>query len=261
MIGTVPDVSAPATLRVLDLFCGEKNWSRPAVDRGHVVVTSDFDDVYAPDLVADIFDLSVETIVDALGGFPDLVLASPPCQGFTIVRIGKNWTAAPDKVHYPHRGSTPKTEKAELGVRLVARTLELIEALSPSWWLMENPVGKLRKLPVVGGITRHTVTYCRYGRPFRKPTDLWGAPPQSWVPEPRCEPGGPIVVVEGEEWVTWNGSPCHMAAPRGSRTGVQGRKRLTTTAVPYPLAEAVTIAAEQDHAAGRFELAGQQRLV
>lgn len=248
-------------LRVLDLFCGEKNWSRPAADRGHVVLTTDFDDAYEPDLVADVFDLSVEEIVDRLGGFPDLVLASPPCQGFTVVRIGHNWRAGDDIKRYPHRGSTPKTEKAALGVRLVQRTLDLIDELGPSWWLLENPVDKLRKLPVVGGLPRRTVTYCRYGRPFRKPTDLWGYPPASWVPEPVCSPGGPIVDVDGEAWVTWNGEPCHLSAPRGSTTGTQGRKRLESTAIPYPLAEAVTIAAEVDRAEGNFEIAGQQALL
>ena len=77
----------------------------------------------------------------------------------------------------------------------------------------------LRKLPVVANLPRTTVTYCAYGDFRMKPTDLWGVVP-GWVPRVACR----------------NGDPCHISAPRGSRTGTQG---MTTPAVkamiPYQL--------------------------
>ncbi|MBA9027540.1 hypothetical protein HNP81_002830 [Peribacillus huizhouensis] len=54
---------------------------------------------------------------------------------------------------------------------------------------------------------RHTVTYCQYGDDRMKPTDLWTNHPAPAF-RPMCK----------------NGAPCHEAAPRGSKTGTQGRK-------------------------------------
>lgn len=253
-------------LRILDLFCGEKNWSQPARDRGHHVITSDFDDRYEPDIVADVMALDPDEIVRRLGGSPTLILASPPCQGFTVARIGANWTKTQHGKRYIHRlaETEPKTPKAALGIQLVQATLDLVEALRPAWWLMENPVGKLRKLPVVAGIPRRTVTYCRYLRPMRKPTDLWGVAPPSMFFEPPCDAyNGPEVEVDGVRWRTSasTGEPCHESAPRGSTTGTQGRVRLDSTAVPYALAWDVIVAAERDWEAGLAgETAGQEVL-
>lgn len=257
---------ADPVLRVLDLYCGEKNWSAPATDRGHTVLTVDFDPSYSPDVVADVLELPASYIVERLGGPPDVVLASPPCQGFTIAQMGRNWTRPHAKGvanRYPHllADTEPRTPKAALGLALAARTLALVDELQPSWWLMENPVGKLRKLEVVGGVPRRTVTYCRYGRPMRKPTDLWGFPPPSVRFEPPCDAVNGEVVVRGPtEWrlSRSTGKPCHESAPRGSATGTQGRKRLESTAVPYALAFDVIVAAERDVRDGRAgEYVGQ----
>ena len=54
---------------------------------------------------------------------------------------------------------------------------------------------------------RYTVTYCQYGDTRMKPTDLW-----TNHPNPKFKP------------ICKNGDPCHVSAPRGSRTGTQGLK-------------------------------------
>jgi hypothetical protein len=71
----------------------------------------------------------------------------------------------------------------------------------------------LRKMPFMdeflkeqGGV-RHTVTYCQYGDNRQKPTDIW-TNYLEWKPKPPCK----------------RGQPCHVSAPRGSRTGTQGIK-------------------------------------
>jgi len=231
-------------VRVVDLFCGEGatsaegGWASAFRARGHEVFTVDFDPAYEPDLVADVLELSAAD----LPWPPDVILASPPCQGFSIARLGTNWDAPlpkPMVARYPHLNrALPKTPKAELGVRLVAKTLELIRDSGTPFWLVENPVGKLRRHPVIAGVERRTVTYCRYGREFMKPTDLWGGFPPSLVLRPRC----------------YNNDTCYVAAPRGSRTGTQGRPRLESTHVPFALSLEVAEAAERDLAAGlRYE--------
>lgn len=56
---------------------------------------------------------------------------------------------------------------------------------------------------------RHTVWYCQYGDNRAKPTDIW-TNSDDWIPRPQC----------------FNGNPdCHHErAPRGSKTGTQGRR-------------------------------------
>ena len=54
---------------------------------------------------------------------------------------------------------------------------------------------------------RYTVTYCQYGDTRMKPTDIWSNIPDLQF-KPMCK----------------NGMPCHISAPRGSKTGTQGIK-------------------------------------
>lgn len=128
---------------------------------------------------------------------PDILWASPPCQGFSVAAIGRNW----------NHDNTPKTDSARLAMTLAQKTLALIEETKPTWWFIENPRGKLRKMPFMEGFTRHTVTYCQYGDTRMKPTDIW-TNADWWVPREVCA----------------NGDPCHEAAPRGAKTGTQGLK-------------------------------------
>ena len=76
---------------------------------------------------------------------------------------------------------------------------------------MENPRGVLRKLDVVKGLPKHTVWYCTYGDDRAKPTDIW-TNDLFWTPRPVCKNG--------------NKDCHHVPAPRGSRTGRQGRKNV-----------------------------------
>jgi hypothetical protein len=95
---------------------------------------------------------------------------------------------------------------------------------------MENPRGMLRKLPVVEGLPRTTVSYCTYGDTRMKPTDLWGVVP-NWIPREMCK----------------NGMPCHEAAPRGAKTGTQGLKGARERSrVPYALGEELLKALEAE---------------
>jgi hypothetical protein len=94
---------------------------------------------------------------------------------------------------------------------------------------MENPRGMLRKLDIVAGIPRRTVTYCQYGEDRMKPTDLWGVV-QGWTPKEPCK----------------NGMPCHIASPRGAQTGTQalvGAKERSR--VPYALGQEILTALER----------------
>jgi len=210
-------------MRVIDLFSGMGGWSAPFLAAGDEVFRVELLPKYEAELHADILTLSAADFPWA----PDLVLASPPCEGFSVMNIGKNW----------HHDGTPKTDSARLALRLVTHTLRLVRELDPTYWIMENPRDKLRVLPPVIGLERRTVTYCHYGEQRMKPTDLWSDRwPPSLVLAPACR----------------NGDPCHVRAPRGSQTGTQGFGTYhEKSVVPYPLAAAVRAAVVADLAAAR----------
>jgi hypothetical protein len=198
--------SATRGMRVLELFAGSRSVGKVAERMGCTVFSSDIEAFTNVHLVKNILDVEAAEIPFV----PDFIWASPPCTFFSVASIGKHWT--PD-----HR---PKTENAKLGVRIVEKTLGLIghfQKLNPDMkWFMENPRGKLRKLPVVFGIPSATVFYCQYGDSRMKPTDIWTNHlstifnPSGWIPRDEC----------------WNGNgDCHHEpAPRGSKTGTQGLK-------------------------------------
>ena len=117
-----------------------------------------------------------------------------------MAAIGKNWTKVGDDY-------IPKNPRADFGLKLVQKTLEIIEELNPTYFFIENPRGMLRKMPIMADFPRQGVTYCQYGDTRMKPTDIW-TNSTKWIPRPMCK----------------NGDPCHVSAPRGSKTGTQGLK-------------------------------------
>lgn len=197
-------------MRVLDLYAGLEGWSEPWRRDGHEVFSVDWDASFPVDLHADILSLDAKDLPWA----PDVILASPPCETFSLMSVGHYWTAE----------HTPKNEKAVTHYKMVDKTLQLIEELAPMYWLMENPRAKLRSMPLMRALPRQTVWYCQYGMPYAKPTDVWGFA-GNWEALPQC----------------WNGNTDHAAAPRGSRTGIQGTNYSVAerAKIPYFLAQDV----------------------
>lgn len=213
---------------VLDLFSGTGSSTQAFADRGHKVVRVELDPQHEAELHADVFDVNPWKIIELCGGNPDFIWASPPCTTFSVASIGTHWTGG-------HRAYVPRTDRARVAVELVAHTIQTILFFQRggAMWLMENPRGVLRKLAVMSmaeQFPRHTVTYCAYGDSRMKPTDLWGDVP-GWTPRPMCK----------------NGDPCHESAPRGAKTGTQGRKgAVERSRVPYALSLEICLAAERN---------------
>jgi hypothetical protein len=182
-------------MNVLELFAGSRSVGKQAEKLGMNVFSSDLIEFEGINYPVSILDFDVSKVPFQ----PDIIWASPPCTSFSVASIGHHWTGG--KGAY-----IPKTDGARLGLELVKKTIEIINHFQPTYWFMENPRGVLRKLPVVQGLKKNTVTYCQYGDERMKPTDIW-TNSDVWIPRPMCK----------------NGDPCHVAAPRGSRTGTQGR--------------------------------------
>ena len=181
-------------MQILELFAGSKSIGKCADGLFFESYSSDIEQFSGIDYVTDILDFDVTKIPFK----PDVIWASPPCTAFSVAAIGKNWT----KVGNDY---LPKNPRAELGLKLVQKTLEIIEYFKPTYFFIENPRGMLRKMPMMAHLKRQGVTYCQYGDTRMKPTDIW-TNSDKWIPRPMCS----------------NGSPCHISAPRGSRTGTQG---------------------------------------
>jgi len=184
-------------MKVLELFAGSRSIGKVAEALGYEVFSSDINAFEGIDYVIDIFDFN-ESIVPFV---PDIIWASPPCTYFSVASIGKHW----------NKDHTPKSDNAMQGVRIVKKTLAIIEyfkKINPNLiWYVENPRGKLRKLGIIDNTYLNTLTYCQYGDTRMKPTDIW-TNNFKWNPRAMCK----------------NGDPCHVSAPRGSATGTQGLK-------------------------------------
>lgn len=186
-------------MKVLDLFCGTKSIANAFEARGHEVYTVDWEKGFSPTLCADIGTLTADDIINLCGGVPDVIWASPDCTTYSVAAISK------------HRRKEASgnligvTEYAQTCDRINTHVVELLKELNPRFWFMENPVGGMRKMDFVKDLPRYTVTYCQYGDERQKPTDIWTNHPNPEF-KPPCQ----------------KGAPCHVAAPRGSRTGTQG---------------------------------------
>lgn len=202
-------------MKVLELFCGTKSFTKVAESRGHECVTLDIDPRFEPTICKDLMDLTLDDIPFQ----PDILWASPPCECFSVNTIGRNWN--PDL--------TPKTEKARQALRLIDRTLDWIEVLNPRFYLVENPRAMLRKMDIMYEWPRKTVTYCQYGDSRMKPTDLWTNVPF----DARC---------------CNYGDSCHPRTPRGCYSGKSYRELAT---VPPKLCEEIIMACEKVQEAQR----------
>lgn len=149
-------------LTVLDLFAGLGGFSQAfeGSERWRVVRV-DIEQRFDPDIHADVLELRPGDLPEA-----DLVLASPPCKCFS--------RAAAWADHFDSDGA-PQTDEARDSVALVYHTLGLIEALSPRYWVLENPMGS--KIKQYLGEPAGRITYCQYGTTYQKPTYLWGEHP------------------------------------------------------------------------------------
>ena len=201
---------------VFDFFAGTKSSTQAFEDAGHTVISFELDSFFDCTETVDVTTLKAQNLI-AKYGAPDFVWASPPCTAFSVASMGHHWV----------RGGghpLPRTEAALNAQEVVAYTIALINELNPKHgYLIENPRGMLRKLPVVAQLPRRTVTYCTYGDTRMKPTDLWGTV-ANWVERTPCK----------------NGMTCHEAAPRGSSTGTQGIKGARDRSrVPYQVGEEI----------------------
>lgn len=201
-------------MKILELFAGSRSIGNVAEKYGHQVFSIDWTNYEKINLVTDIGTLTKEQIPF----IPDMIWASPDCTTYTISAISHHRNGTEPKSEYAKQ--CDKTNK--YFINLIKEYLEINPNLV---FFLENPRGMLRKMPFMQEFTRYTIWYCQYGDDRAKPTDIW-TNSRTWTPRPMCHNG--------------NKNCHHQSAPRGSRTGTQGRKgSYDRSKIPQKLCEEI----------------------
>lgn len=213
-------------MKVLELFAGTRSISKAFEKSGHETFSVEWDkDFENITLYADISELTADMVIEMCGGRPDVIWASPDCATYSIAAISHHRMRE-------HSGNlAPKSEYAKFCDKTNTHMLDLIRELNPKYYFIENPRGGMRKMDFMKDLPRYTVTYCQYGDMRMKPTDIWTNHPNPEF-KPMCR----------------NGSPCHVPAPRGAKTGTQGLKdSKERSVIPEKLCEHIVSICEKPY--------------
>lgn len=139
---------------VIDLCAGKEGFSQAFRNEpDYEVVTIDIEKKFKPTIVADVRHLPLKQNLQ-----PDLLLAGPPCERFSI--------AMP---LWPKMG-------IQMAMQIVGAVFEAVPYLQPKYYLIENPMGRLRWFL---GTPKKSIRYSDYDMNYKaqKRTDMWGTLP------------------------------------------------------------------------------------
>lgn len=210
-------------MKVLELFAGTRSIGKSFENKGHKVFSVEWDKQHENiDLYIDINDLTSDMVIEKFGK-PDIIWASPDCTTYSIAGISHH------RIKEESGNLKPISNKAKFSDETIKHVLDLIRELKPKYFFIENPRGGLRKMEFMQDINKYTVTYCQYGDFRMKPTDIF-----TNHSEPNFKP------------MCKNGDPCHVSAPRGSKTGTQGIKgKVDRSRIPEKLCDHIVSICEE----------------
>lgn len=230
-------------LLVLDLYSGTQSWGKAFRAKGHKVLSVELNPMFteAPynyeQWTISIADVTAKEVIKRLGGVPDVICVSPLCTTHSIAAISTHRSASGGfgKTQLEKKRNNilfAKSDKARIHDQLLIKTLHLIQDLKPKLYYIENPRGGMRKSALMQGLMyRYTITYCSYGDNSMKPTDIWTN---------HLNPEFKEVCHNG------NKDCHHQPAPRGSKTGTQGKKgNLERSIIPQEFCEHIVKISEE----------------
>ena len=194
-------------MRGVEFFAGSRSIGKVAESLGMEVFSVDWQPFENINYVGDVEFMTIKDVPFV----PDWGWFSPDCTTYSIASCST------------HRKNSiiPKTDYAKKCDRVNQHFLSMIDdwlELNPNFiFFIENPRGMLRKMPFMQKFDRATITYCKYGDDRMKPTDIWS----NYIYNPIFNPNGwkPIA-----KCFNSNKNCHHEPAPRGSKTGTQGKK-------------------------------------
>ncbi len=135
---------------ILSLFDYTGNWVRPYRLHGYNIWQIDI-------------KLGVDITTWDYTGLSEIhgILIAVPCDHFA--GSGARWWVEKDR-----------DGRTEEGIRLVKKSLEIVEYFKPHFWALENPVGRIHKLVPKLGKPKLIFNPCDYGDAYTKKTCLWG---------------------------------------------------------------------------------------
>lgn len=145
---------------ILSLCDYSGNWSAPYKKAGYEVIKIDLKDGFDARLFPSKTSLKARLprqyrSIEDLKGNVHGILSAPVCTVFS--GSGACW---------------PRTDQEIIeGLSLVDACIRIAYAVNPVFWVLENPVGKLRKWI---GAPKMSFNPCDYGDPYKKRTLLWG---------------------------------------------------------------------------------------
>ena len=148
---------------LLELFCGTKSIGKVFDQNGWDVVSVDFNERFEPTICKNVFDLTVQDIMEKLPKSRqtvDVCWGSPICTQYSKCRT---------------QGGPRDLDGSD---RLVQKVLDLVKYFNVPFFLENPQTGLLKSRDVVKGIPFRTIDYCQYaddtfpGR-YRKRTAIW----------------------------------------------------------------------------------------
>jgi len=138
---------------IISLFDFSGIWSLPYRRAGYIVIPVD------SKLGIDLYDFNYQNIrKDSVHG----ILAAPPCTDFS--KAGSCYWKEKDK-----------SGKTSQSVKIIKKTLEIVEYFNPVFWALENPPGRLDKLiPELKTKRIYSFHPYEFGARYSKQTILWG---------------------------------------------------------------------------------------
>lgn len=129
---------------ILDLCGGTGAWSKPYKDAGYDVRL-----ITLPE-----YDVLTYEPPDKVHG----VIAAPPCTHFSIA-CNRLWE------------KKDKDGRTIEGLKVLIACLRIIAKTNPEWWVIENPVGRMKQFM---GNPDYMFQFTDFGFPCRKKSLLWG---------------------------------------------------------------------------------------
>ena len=202
-------------INLLELFAGSRSIGNIAEKKGINVFSVDWEKFDKIDLVIDIEILNIKDIPF----IPDVVWSSPDCTTYSIAAVSSHRINSIE----PKSNYAIKCDKVNIHwIKLIKEWLIINPNLI---FFIENPRGMLRKMPFMQEFKKHTIWYCTYGDDRAKTTDIW-TNSKKWIPREICHNG--------------NKNCHHQSAPRGSKTGTQGKKgSYNRSKIPEKLCEEI----------------------